>query len=132
LDKEARRVRALRDELWDLLREGIPGIRLNGHVTDRLPNTLNVSFPGVRGSSILAAAVEIAGSTGSACHEGEESPSAVLLAMGLNVETALGAVRLSLGRPTASGDVHQAAHSLIQAWRGFRSAPTQRFKSIGT
>jgi cysteine desulfurase len=117
LDSEAARVRALRDELWRLLRQDVPGIRLNGHPTERLPNTLNVSFPGVRGSDVLAGAVEVAASTGSACHEGEESPSAVLLAMGMDVGSALGAVRLTLGRGTTSGDVHVAAHALARAWR---------------
>ena len=125
LHGDASSVRALRDELWGLLREEVPGIRLNGHATERLPNTLNVSFPGVRGSAVLAAAVEVAGSTGSACHEGAESPSTVLLAMGLDVEAALGAVRLSLGRPTTRGDVRLAARSLSQAWRSLGAARTQ-------
>ena len=57
-----------------LLQAGVPGIRLNGHPSERLPNTLNVSFPGVWGNAILAAAPDIAASTGSACHEEGESP----------------------------------------------------------
>ena len=93
LDTEAARLRALRDRLWELLCARVPGIRLNGHPTARLPNTLNVSFPGVRGSAVLTAAPEVAASTGSACHEGGESPSAVLLAMGQEPTFALGAVR---------------------------------------
>jgi cysteine desulfurase len=60
LDDEANRERQLRDELWNTLRAAIPDVSLNGHPTERLPNTLNVSFPDVRGSAILAAAPEVA------------------------------------------------------------------------
>ena len=116
LDKEAARVQALRDELWELLSAEVPGIRLNGHPTERLPNTLNVSFPGVSGSAVLGAAPDVAASTGSACHEGTEDPPAVLLAMGLEASTALGAVRLSLGRGTTRQHVLDAARSLVRAW----------------
>jgi cysteine desulfurase len=114
---EAARVRALRDELWERLRAAIPGLRLNGNARDRLPNTLNVSFPGVRGSAVLAAAPAIAASTGSACHEGGESPSAMLVAMGLDPEVALGAVRLSLGRNTTSDQITEAARALVRAYQ---------------
>ena len=108
---------SLRDELWGLLRTGIPALRLNGHPKARLPNTLNVSFPSVRGAAILAAAPEVAASTGSACHEGLEAPSAVLTAMGLERDVALGAVRLSLGRGTTHEQVTVAAAALIRAYR---------------
>ncbi len=117
LEGEARRMRDLSDELWELLRAEIPAIRRNGDSVERLPNTLNLSFPGVRGSAVLAAAPEIAASTGSACHEGDESPSPVLLAMGIDPATALGAVRLSLGRATSPTDVRSAASALISAWQ---------------
>jgi cysteine desulfurase len=117
LDTEPDRQRTLRDLLWEALRAGIPGIRLNGHPTERLPNTLNVSFPGTRGSAVLAAAPELAASTGSACHEGGETPSAVLTAMGVDAATALGAVRLSLGRATTRADIEEAAPALTRAWR---------------
>jgi cysteine desulfurase len=114
---EAARQRALRDRLLDLLRAAIPGLVLHGHPTERLPNTLNLRAPGVRGSEWLARAPEIAASTGSACHEGAESPSEVLLAMGLSAEDALGALRLSLGRGTTGEDVERAAEALARARR---------------
>jgi len=117
VDDEAVRVRALRDELWELLSAGVPAIRLNGHLTERLPNTLNVSFQGVLGSVVLGMAPEVAASTGSACHEGAENPSGVLLAMGLEAATALGAVRLSLGRGTSKKHVLEAARALVRAWK---------------
>ena len=117
LEIEARRQRALVDRLWGLLSEAAPGLRLNGHRSLRLPNTLNVSFPGRAGSRVLARADGLAASTGSACHEGAEIPSQVLTEMGLTQEEAFGAVRLSVGRSTTVQDIDAAAGVLVRAWR---------------
>ncbi len=117
LNDEADRQRALRDELWNALSEAIPVITLNGHPALRVPNTLNVSFRGARGCDLLAKAPEIAASTGSACHEGAEVPSPVLLAMGIGAAKALGAIRLSLGRATTREQIHRAARALTRAHR---------------
>jgi cysteine desulfurase len=116
-EREGERQRALRDSLWQELRAAVPGLRLNGHPEERLPNTLNVSFPAVRGSAVLAAAPRVAASTGSACHEGGERPSVVLLAMGVDEPTALGAVRLSLGRGTTREEIDEAARELVRSYR---------------
>lgn len=112
LERESARERSLRDRLWELLSTGIPGLLLNGHPRERLPNTLNVSFPRAQGSRILEVASDIAASTGSACHEGIDTPSEVLLAMGAGVERGLGAVRLSIGRGTTSAHIEEVAHAL--------------------
>ncbi len=117
MSDEADRQRTLRDELWEALHQAIPAIKLNGHPAQRVPNTLNVSFPGMRGCDVLARAPEIAASTGSACHEGAEVPSPVLLAMGIDTARALGAVRLSLGRETTREQVHRAGRALTRAYR---------------
>ena len=95
----------------------VPGLHLNGHPTERLPNTLNVSFPGVSGNALLAAAPELAASTGSACHEGADAPSPVLLAMGMDRTLALGAVRLSVGRSTTGEQLGAAVQILLRAYR---------------
>lgn len=116
LDVEAARVRELRDRLWARLAQAIPDVALNGHPQQRLPNTLNVRFPHVSGTEILSAAPEVAASTGSACHEGHETASAVLLAMGIPASEALGSLRLTLGRSTTADDVDRAAAALIRAW----------------
>jgi cysteine desulfurase len=72
------RLRQLRDRLWNRLHSSLAdGVVLNGHPTERLPNTLNVSFVGQIGGEILAAIPEIAASTGSACHEGHVALSPV-------------------------------------------------------
>lgn len=117
LETERPRIQALRDRLHARLEGAVPDLCLNGHPSQRLPNTLNVSFPGVDGAELLAATPPVAASTGSACHEGHTEPSAVLLAMGLSRARALGAVRLTLGRWTAEEDVDRAAEALVTAWR---------------
>jgi len=117
LAHEAARMTALRDHLHGRLAAAIPGLRLNGHPTERLPNTLNVSFPAVAGWQLLAAAPSVAASTGSACHAEEHAASGVLAAMGLTREAAAGAVRLSLGRFTTEREIDTAAAALIGAWQ---------------
>lgn len=117
IEATALHLAGLRDHLWGLLNEGIPGLALNGHPSRRLPNTLNVRFPGVSGRDILARAPGLAAATGSACHAGDESPSAVILAMGVPADEAIGSVRLSLGRGTSGEDIEAAAAALVRAWR---------------
>jgi len=117
LSEEGVRVSRLRARLWEHLAREVPGIALNGHVDGRLPNTLNVRFPKVSASVLLAATPEIAASAGSACHEGAETASAVLLAMGIPAGQAIGSVRLTLGRATTRDMVDRAAEALVRAWR---------------
>jgi cysteine desulfurase len=116
LHEQGMRVRMLRDRLWEQLAGAVPHLELNGHVENRLPNTLNVRFPRVSGEALLATTPQIAASTGSACHDGDESPSAVLLAMGIPAQAALGSVRLTLGRATTESAVDRAAAALAHAW----------------
>lgn len=114
LPAATQRLTALRDRLWKKLSDGLGDrIALNGHPTERLPNTLNVSFLGRTGAEILATTPEIAASTGSACHEGNHVTSPVLEAMGASQEVCRGAIRLSVGRFTSNADVDKAADLLI-------------------
>lgn len=114
LAAETARLACLRHTLWQLLSAAIPGmVRHTPEVS--LPNTLTVSFPDVIGREVLARAPGLAASTGSACHSGQETPSATLLAMGITPTTAVGAVRLSLGRATTATDVSVAAAILVAA-----------------
>ncbi|MGI9861953.1 cysteine desulfurase family protein [Moorella naiadis] len=98
---------SLRDYFFGLLQEKVE-VSLNGHPTERLPNTLNVSFAGINGARLLENTPELAASTGSACHSGSETVSPVLAAMGLGIDRGLGAVRLSLGRWTTWEEVEYA------------------------
>jgi cysteine desulfurase len=116
LVEEGERVSRLRDRQWSLLREAIPGVAMNGCPTNRLPNTLSVRFPGVSGNDLLASCPGIAASTGSACHEGGDSASEVILAMGIQEAEAIGTVRFSLGRQNTHEEIELAAAELIQAW----------------
>src|SRR2546421_2201313 len=109
------RVQRLRDRLEQRLVEFLPGsVYLNGHRSERLPNTLNISVDRVIGEEVLAATPEIASSTGSACHEGSTDPSAVLMAMGLSRARSLGALRLTLGRWSTEDEVDTAASLLAR------------------
>lgn len=123
LTRNADHQRQLRDQLWTRLQTAIPGLALNGHADLRLPNTLNVRFPGASGNAVLAGAPELAASTGSACHEGHESASAVILAMGVESQGAVGSVRLTLGRTTTGDEIERAASALIQSWHRIVAEP---------
>jgi len=84
---------------------------------ERLPNTLNVSFPGLAGCDLMGGLPEVAASLGSACHAGQEAISPVLAAMGLPPSVSSGAVRLSVGFPTTHAEVEEAAAMLLQRVR---------------
>jgi cysteine desulfurase len=116
LDATATQMKAVAERLWHRLQEDVPGIVLVGDRERRLPNTLNVLFPGVSGRMLLEACPDVCASTGSACHADREEASAILLATGLDPEKALGAVRLSVGRQTSLDDADMAAASLAAAW----------------
>ncbi|MCW5979728.1 MAG: cysteine desulfurase [Bryobacteraceae bacterium] len=107
------RILELRDLLWSRLEERFGDrVVLNGHPTERLPNTLNMSFMGASATEILAELPDLAASTGSACHSGAVEPSPVLTAMGVPPDLALGAVRFSLGRTTTAEEIEEVVDQL--------------------
>ena len=120
LETAGRRMKRLRDQLWDRLSEAIPDLNLNGHPSKRLPNTLNVRFPDVTGDQLLSETPEVAASTGAACHDDQLQASAGILALGIPERQALGSVRLSLGRTTTESDIDTAVQALRRAWRGLQ------------
>jgi cysteine desulfurase len=106
-------VRQLRDLFWELLQARFgAAVVLNGHPTERLPNTLNVSFVGKIGATILSGLEGVAASTGSACHSGSVELSPVLRAMRVTPEIGMGAIRFSLGRTTTREEIEFVAASL--------------------
>lgn len=115
-------LQTLRDRLHQRLQDGFPALVLNGPPQERLPNTLNVSFPGLRGADILAGLPDLAASTGAACHGPEVKVSHVLAAMGVPPEIGQGAVRLSVGRYTTPEEVDQAANLLLARVRALTTA----------
>lgn len=100
------RLQGLRDRLIKGLLE-IEDVSLNGHPEHRLPGNVNVSFKYIEGESLLLSLdlQGVAASSGSACTSGSLDPSHVLLAMGLDHETAHGSLRLTLGRGNDESDV---------------------------
>ena len=106
-ESEYRHLSEMRDALEARIRVEIEDARVNGHPQRRLPGTLNVSFPGAEGESLIMS-LDLAGiavSTGSACTSGAIEPSHVLLALGRDPRTALGSVRFSFGRDNSMEDV---------------------------
>jgi len=109
-------VRQLRDLFWNMLQETFgPRVALNGHPTERLPNTLNVSFIGRAGSEILGRIENVAASTGSACHSGSVELSPVLKAMKIPPQIGMGAIRFSLGRMTTREELECTVALLTKA-----------------
>jgi len=115
LSEEIPRIKTLRDRLYTHLASAFPEAVVHGHPEKRLPNTLFISFPGMIGEEILRDVPDLCASTGAACHDQSVSLSRVLGAMGVKREVGMGAIRLSLGRPTTEDEVDQAAQWLIDA-----------------
>ncbi|MFA5144677.1 MAG: cysteine desulfurase NifS [Candidatus Omnitrophota bacterium] len=107
MESEIKTLSALRDRLIKEIPDRIPEVRLNGHPVNRLPNNVNFSIRYIEGESILLSLdmLGIACSTGSACTSSSLEPSHVLLAIGLDHETAHGSLRITLGRWTKTGDI---------------------------
>ncbi len=119
LDDERARIAVLAAALLDHLTASIPGVRLNGPQHGRVANTLNLTFPGVLGESMLIAldleGVEV--SMGSACAAGAVEPSHVLTAMGRSAAEARSSLRISLGWSTTANDIAHAAEIIPRVWR---------------
>ncbi|MBI3315703.1 MAG: cysteine desulfurase [Candidatus Omnitrophica bacterium] len=127
-EAEKERIRKLRDRLQEGLKKAIPDIRLNGDEKQRVYNTLNLSFPGLDGETLLMNLdlKNIYVSTGSACTAGSVEPSHVLLAMGIPKKLARAAIRFSLGRFTASEEVDYALKEIPPVIERLRKASTER------
>lgn len=103
----------LRDRLFNILKNSLD-IKLNGHETLRLPNTLNISIKGAIGNELVEKLKgRVAFSAGSACHSGVCKPSGVLKAMGLSDAAALSAIRLSVGKDNTTDEIEEAAELII-------------------
>ncbi len=114
--EEQTREATLRDQLWRTIARHYPYAQQNGETTHRLPNTLNVSFPGLSSETILMA-LDLEGvcaSSGSACMVGSVVPSHVLLAMGATPEIARSTVRFSLGKQTTEAEIEAAGGAIAR------------------
>jgi cysteine desulfurase len=115
LGVQAARMGALRDRLYDGLRQAVPGIRLNGAASPRLPNNLNLCLSGIDAEDLLAELPELALATGAACASATQEPSPVLRALGLSDEDIQGSIRIGLGRTTTAIEVEFAVDRLVAA-----------------
>src|SRR5690606_4834782 len=116
---------ALRDGFWEALQDRFGDqVVLHGHLDERLPNTLNVSFVGHIATEILGAMPTVAASTGSACHAGTTHLSPVLQAMQVSEEVGRGAIRFSLGRSTTQAEIDALMEQLVSCCRPMRATST--------
>jgi cysteine desulfurase len=129
-DAETLRLAGLRDRLVDALRSGVPDLHETVPRSQKVAGSAHVCIPGVENEALLFLLDEagICASAASACSAGAMEPSHVLAAMGVPVEMARGALRLTLGHSTTAADVDRAAEVIVAAVeriRRFASRSTQ-------
>lgn len=131
-EDERSRVKKLRDKLHEGLMQIEDGLELNGDRINRVGNTLNVSFHGVHGESlVMNLDIEgIAVSTGSACSEGNVDPSHVLLAMGQDKERAVSSLRFSIGRFTTQEDIEEVLQIIPSVLERIKKAKRTAVREI--
>jgi cysteine desulfurase len=118
MKSENTRLRELRNQLWNGLKDGIPDLQLNGHSTERLPHNLSIAIPGVESRSLLVMLKnDIAISMGSACTTAKVEPSHVIMALGFGEERAYSSLRFGLGR---SNDKDQIQYTALKIWEAVR------------
>lgn len=115
LPTEAKRVKSLRDKMYEEISKAIPGVYLNGDPVNRLPNNLNLCFSGVEDSVLMLSMKEIAISTGSACSTGDPEPSHVLKAMKAVPNRLGSSIRFGLGRYTTVEEVDYVIGRVIES-----------------
>ena len=125
-EEAGRHCAALRDRIIRQVLAAVPGSKLNGHPTERLPNNANFSFPGVEGEPILLGLdmAGIAASSGSACSSGSLEPSHVLLALGQSAEVARGSLRITLGKDNTEEEVDYLLSVLVDLVERLRQLPS--------
>ncbi len=107
---------SMRDRLWDGLSSQLEDLKLNGHPVERLPNTLNVSFRGIEVDDLLFELWDdVAASAGAACHSAGVTVSAVLEAMQVRLDYAMGTLRFSTGRSTTEEEIDRAVEAVVTA-----------------
>ncbi len=131
MSTEVSRLSYLRDKLHHGLEAQVGKVFLNGHTHDRLPGSLNISFPFVESDSLQATLKTIAVSSASACMSAAAVPSYVLAAMGLSAERIHGSIRFGLGRFTTDEEIVYTIDTVSQSVKALqRSSP--QFQMQGT
>ena len=112
----------MRERLLAYIRKDLPDTRLHGHPTERLPNNLNLSWPGLDADTLLFS-LDLAGidaSSGAACSAGALSESHVLVSMGVREREAGGPLRLTLGRGNTESEIDEAGRRIVAVVRQLR------------
>ncbi|HEV2169761.1 MAG TPA: cysteine desulfurase family protein, partial [Candidatus Binatus sp.] len=125
-------IQALRDQLEQGILKRVPGTRVNGDRTRRVPNTTNIAFAECEGESLVIA-LDLGGvecATGAACSSGAVSPSHVLTAIGLSPGEAKSSLRLSLGRFSTTEDVSSTLEIIPSVVARVRSIASARVKPV--
>lgn len=120
MQADAERLTALRDRLENGILSRLDYVLLNGHPTDRLPNTVNFSFAYVEGESLMMKLRNVAVSSGSACTSASLEPSHVLRSMDVPDDMAHSSIRFSLGRYTADEEIDYVVEHIVQAVEDLR------------
>ena len=113
-------VRALRDQLEQGICSRLDGVKINGHQTERLANTTNLSFHGVDGEALMKQMPDIAVSSSSACTSAQLQPSYVLGALGCPDEQIKESVRFSLGRFNTTAEIKAATDRVVESVTALR------------
>jgi len=128
LQKNLEHMKKMRDLLHEKLKESGLDFRLNGHPEKRLPNTLSLSFRNVEANTVLSELTSVAASAGAACHSDQIDVSAVLEAMHVPIEYAMGTLRFSTGRYTTKDDIEKAAEEIVKAISSFQDVQAEVFQ----
>jgi len=118
--EESDRLRRLRDKLKDAITSRLDDTFLNGSMSHRLPNNLNLSFAGVEGDALLMGINDVAVSSGSACTTATLEPSHVLRALGVPEDLAHSSIRFGLGRFNSEEEVDYVANRVVETVKRLR------------
>jgi len=125
LEKNMAHMKKMRDKLYNGLIQNLEDIKLNGHPTKRLPNTLSLSFPNLEADGILSELEEVAASAGAACHSDSIELSPVLTAMNIPEKYAMGTIRFSTGRKTTEDEIDKTIDAVTKVINQMRT-PSQK------
>lgn len=114
MPEESKRTFALRERLRKGIMDALPESYLNGHPTDRLPGSANISFAYVEGEGLMMGIKDVAVSSGSACTSASLEPSYVLRALGVGDELAHSSIRFGLGRFNTEEEVDYVANLVVR------------------
>jgi cysteine desulfurase len=129
MNEESKRIKYLRDKLYNGFIAYLDDVLLNGSFEDRLPNNLNLCFKYVRSESFLTSLRDIAVSTGSACSSAVPKPSRILKAIGLSDELAYSSIRFGLGRFNTDEDIEYTISRVVETVNNLRSiSPAKRLE----